>query len=358
MLVTWQQNPLTPFAKSFWKLVKPTQTTVNLFPSLGCHSRTKCINWRRKANELYHSKILQTWTPWWHTHWQLMSYFFSHFCCIIPDTPCISRRATWKISSCLIPSSSSTPWDALWPLSSSHWRSGKKMNGRSCEAAVGVEEKYIVDIWKRKDKETFYRNHEYLLQVMKELDLLCLPKVYDKKGNEVEQTAFFVPSMVKESPPVDLPTLKQISSGEALQMRFDFADILPPAVFNRVVCTSLTLWQVHNGQLYDGCVTLESGSQHVLVLQRQSLAMTVSLLHNKGPGNVDLNLCRAVQLYLSQTIQRILSSYQVVSDDESQDVFTITYKPDTFSQKIKESEDSVSTIWQRRLLIQLAQFTM
>ena len=139
MLVTWQKNPLTPFAKSFWKLVKPTKTTVNLYPSLGCHSRTKCINWRKKANESYHSKLLQTWTPWWQTHWQLTSYFFSHFCCIIPGTLCISRRASWKISSCLIPSSSSTPWDVLWPLSNSHLSSGRRTNGRSCEAVVELK---------------------------------------------------------------------------------------------------------------------------------------------------------------------------------------------------------------------------
>ena len=207
-----------------------------------------------------------------------------------------------------------------------------------------VEQSYIVNLWKRKSESLFYRYREYLLKVMKELDLLCFPKVYNKDGFEVQQTAVFVPSMVKESVPQGMSTLRRISVGEALQMRFEFADILPPAVYNRVVCTSLTLWQVHEGQLYDGSVTLESGSQHILVLQRESHAITVSLLHNKGPENVDLDLCSAVRLYLSQTIQRILSSYQVFPDDESQDVFAVTYKPDTFSQKLKERKTFVSII--------------
>ena len=204
-----------------------------------------------------------------------------------------------------------------------------------------VEEKYVVDIWRRKDKDTFYRHHEYLLQVMKELDLLCLPKVYDKKGNEVKQTHFFVPSMVKDSPPEDLPTLRRISHVDTLQMRCQFADILPPAVFNRVVCTGLTLWQVHEGQIYDGFVTLQSGSQHLLVFQRESQAIIVSFLHTSITDVVDLDLCRAVRMFLNQTIQRILSTYQI-SDDATDDMITETYKPEAFSKEMTATDGDVS----------------
>ena len=207
-----------------------------------------------------------------------------------------------------------------------------------------VDESNIVKLWKNKNEPTFYNHREYLLQVMRDLDLLCLPKVYDKNGQEIQQTSFFVPCMIKETPPKDLSTLARISSEEALQMRFEFADILPPAVYNRLVCTSLSLWQVHERQLYDGCVTLQSGSQHLLVIQRESQAIMVSFLHNKGSDSVDVDLCRAVRLYFTQTIQRILSTYQMGREDVTEDLLTITCRPQTFAKQLKERDEDVRQI--------------
>ena len=203
-----------------------------------------------------------------------------------------------------------------------------------------VEEAYIVKLWKKKSDPLFYRYHKYLLRVMKELDLICFPKVYNKDGCEVPQSSFFVPSMVKDDPPPSLSTLTKMSSEGSLQIRFEFADILPPAVYNRLVCSSLTLWQVHEGQLYDGFVTLESGSHHLLVFQRESQAITVSLLHI-DTDDVDLDLCRAVRLFLNQTIQRILSSYDVITDDQTHDVFKITFRPASVGRQIEERDEMV-----------------
>ena len=213
-----------------------------------------------------------------------------------------------------------------------------------------VEESYIVNLWKKKSESTFYRYREYLLEVMRELDLLCLPKVYDKDGFEIQQTSFFVPSMVKESPPKALQTLRRISSDEAVQIRFKFADILPPAVYNRLVCTSISLWQVHEGQLYDGFVTLQSGSKHLLIIQRESKAITVSFLHRNGSDSVDIELCRAVRLYFNQTIQRILSTYQMASNEMTDDLITITCRPQTFAKKLEERDEGVrQTLCKRKL---------
>ena len=220
----------------------------------------------------------------------------------------------------------------------------KKNEWERMRSSGRVEESYIIKLWKDKSETTFYVHREYLLQVMRELDLLCLPKVYDKAGYEIKQTAFFVPCMVKDSHPSNLSTLARISSGEALHMRFEFADILPPAVYNRLVCTSLSLWQVHEGQLYDGYTALQSGSRHLFVIQRESQAITVSFLHNNGPNNVDINLCRAVRLYFHQTIQRILSSYQMASDDVTDDLITITCKPQTFARQFDEGVEHVRHI--------------
>ena len=221
----------------------------------------------------------------------------------------------------------------------------KKDEWEIMQSSGRVEKQYIVNLWMKKKEQTFYRYREYLLEVMMKLDLLCLPKVYGNDGFEIQQTSFFVPSMVKESPPEDLQTLRRISLDEALQMRFQFADMLPPAVYNRLVCTSLSLWQVHEGQLYDGCVTLQSGSQHLLVIQRESHAITVSFLHSRGSDSVDIDLCRAVRLYFNQTIQRILSTYQLARDDVTEDLLTITCRPQTFAMKLTERDEEVMHIF-------------
>ena len=228
----------------------------------------------------------------------------------------------------------------------------KRVEWETMRSSGRIEERSIIDIWRKKDKTTLYCHREYLIQVMKELDLICLPKVYDKKGGEIKQTSFFIPSMVKDSPLERLPTATRIASKEALQMRFEFADILPPAVYNRLVCTSLSLWQVHRGQLYHGFVTLQSGSQHLLVIQRESQAITVSFLHDKGIDNVDIDLCRAVQLFFTQTIKRILSTYQIISDDGADDLLTVRYRPAVFSQQLSENNDDVSTFKPITILIQ------
>ena len=220
----------------------------------------------------------------------------------------------------------------------------KKNEWKIMRSSGRVEESYIVKLWKEKSETTFYDHRGYLLQVMWELDLLCLPKVYDKGGFEIQQTAFFVPCMVKDSHPFNLSTLARISSGEALQMRFEFADILPPAIYNRLVCTSLSLWQVHEGQLYDGYTALQSGSRHLFVIQRESQAITVSFLHSNGPSNVDINLCRAVRLYFHQTIQRILSTYQIASDDVTDDLITITCRPQNFARQFDEGIENVRQV--------------
>ena len=96
------------------------------------------------------------------------------------------------------------------------------------------------------------------------------------------------------------------------------------------------------GQLYDGCVTLQSGSfWHLLVIQRESQVITVSFLQGDVSENVDIDLCRAVQLFFNQTIQRILSTYQMASSDVTDDFLTITCRPHTLSRQLKEIDESV-----------------
>ena len=219
----------------------------------------------------------------------------------------------------------------------------KKSEWEIMRSSGRIEKSYILHLWKKNDP-AFYRNREYLLGVLMDLDIICLPKVCDKDGFEIHQTLFFVPSMVNGCPPSDLPTLLSISSGKALQMRFEFADILPPAVYNGLVCTSLSLWQVYEGQLYDGCVTLQSGSGHLLVMQRESHAVMISFLHKKGPEHVDVDICRAVRLFFNQTIQRILSTYQMSRDDVIDDLITITCRPHTFAILLKERDEQVRHI--------------
>ena len=209
-----------------------------------------------------------------------------------------------------------------------------------------VEESYIVKIMGRKKA----RQHSmtirgYLLQVMWELDLLCLPKVYDKgwiwnpadgilrpmhgQGFSSVQPVHVGENIFRRGPTNEIWVRRHPSTG-------DFTIDWYALVFRYGKSTKVSL--------YDGYTALQSGSRHLFVIQRESQAITVSFLHSNGPSNVDINLCRAVRLYFHQTIQRILSTYQIASDDVTDDLITITCRPQNFARQFDEGIENVRQV--------------
>ena len=55
-----------------------------------------------------------------------------------------------------------------------------------------VQEKYILQQWRSRNKESFHQFREYLLLVLEKLDILCRAKLYGRSGEDVNAEFFTV----------------------------------------------------------------------------------------------------------------------------------------------------------------------
>ena len=202
-----------------------------------------------------------------------------------------------------------------------------------------VEENYIKRVWRKRDKRVLFKHWEYLLLVMKKLDIITRPKIY-LEGSDVNVPVsfYYVPCMLQRQ-----PEARKDNEGDiTMSFRFREIDILPPAIYNRYVASCLALWQVEDGRLYDGMVALRSGPLHVVVIRREHGSITVSVRHKKDTSRVDLNLMRSLRQFTGQTLQRVISLYNTEQgDDES--FFKIGYNDNAISRGLGPDDEKART---------------
>ena len=202
-----------------------------------------------------------------------------------------------------------------------------------------VEKSYIRKIWKKRSKDVLAKHSEYLLLVMEKLDIIVRPKVYEE-GVNVDVSFVIVPCMLQQI----AQETEKIPQEEDIQMRFVFHEVLPPAIYNRFVASCLALWPVQD-RLYDGYAALRSGPHHLIVLTRESRSITVSVRKNSDATKIDTHLARSLQLYASQTIQRIVSLYSITNGQEENRLYTVEYNQIAASYGIGRDEDVVSILF-------------
>ena len=205
-----------------------------------------------------------------------------------------------------------------------------------------IEEGYIKEVWKKRDKNVLYTHWQYLLLVLRKLDIVTKPKVY-LKGFDVSVSFYYIPCMLQTR----LDGRETESSERYISMVFRFrdTDILPPAIYNRFVASCLALWEVENGRLYDGMVALRSGPFHILVIKRESGSINVSIKHKSDATKIDNNLVRSFEHFTGQTLQRIISLYNTTSQQETERFYTIEYNDFAISKGIGQDEGQVFQIY-------------
>ena len=199
-----------------------------------------------------------------------------------------------------------------------------------------VEEDYITRVWKKRDKSVLFKHWEYLILVLKKLDIITRPKIYlDGFDNNVPVSFYYVPCMLQRQ-----PEGRENKEGDiTMSFRFREIDILPPAIYNRYVASCLALWQVEGGELYDGMVALRSGPQHILVIRREPGRITVSVRHKTDAGKIDLNLVRSLRQFTGQTLQRVISLYNTDRKDEDESSFKIGYNDNAISRGLGPDDE-------------------
>ena len=198
-----------------------------------------------------------------------------------------------------------------------------------------VEKSYIRKVWRKRSKKVLHKHREYLMNVMEKLDIVVHPKVYDD-GFVVEVSFVLIPCMLQAQ-------AMEIATGQCegdIQFRLSFNDVMLPAVYNRLVASCLALWSVE-GQLYDGYAALRSGPQHILIIARESNSIALSIRNKDDPTKVDVYLARSLQLYVSQTIQRIMAIYGTAQGGDNQDLYQIEYNNTAISLGFGQDEGNV-----------------
>ena len=199
-----------------------------------------------------------------------------------------------------------------------------------------IDESYILTIWEKTSKDVLFEHREFLLLVLQRLDIIVKPKVYDS-GNEVSVGFYYAPCMLQGKVKDTETTVKQ----EDITIAYTFKDLLPPAVVHKVFAACLGLWPVVANCLYDGWALLRSGPNHSLLLRRESNSIVVSIQHRHNAAKTDANRVRSIKHFLVQTIQRIVSVYDVRLENNTDKIYKISYNRSATSLGIGVAEDKV-----------------
>ena len=208
----------------------------------------------------------------------------------------------------------------------------KKFEWTRMRSSGPVKEKYILQQWRSRDKESFHKFREYLLLVLEKLDILCRAKLYGRSGEDVKAEFFTVPCMVNSAKP-DSEILRQ----PTVCMLYTFPSIVPVAIYNRLVCACLSLWPVYDGHIYSGLVILKSGQFHCIVLQMKEGKILVSFLHLESLQKVDIYLCRTVRQFMNTALTDITETYASGKGP----LFKISYNQEAMSRHFGSNDTEV-----------------
>ena len=203
-----------------------------------------------------------------------------------------------------------------------------------------MDESYILEVWGKSSEELLYQQREYLLQVLQRLDIIAKPKVYDE-GVDLPVGFYYVPCMLKAKLRERESHITEIKDGD-ITLSFRFKDLLPPAVVHKVFASCLGLWRVEANCLYDGWAALASGPRHIILLQRESCCLSISIRHRQDFKKIDINLVRSMKHFLVQTIQRIVSFYDATLEKDPGKIYEIEYNQSALSRGIAVDEDKVN----------------
>ncbi|KAK3105708.1 hypothetical protein FSP39_003934 [Pinctada imbricata] len=204
-----------------------------------------------------------------------------------------------------------------------------------------VQKLHILKMWKEKGKQGVSQHSELLLAVMQRLDLICEPMIFNK-GRRVSPEFYLVPCMMNASIP-KVP-IEQLQQKSRLIITFSSETILPPAIFNRLVCSCLSFWEIFESHFYNGLVVLKSGRFHVMQMKRDIKQIEVIFANMDVTKRPDVQWCLAVKLFLKATIEQIIAVYSnsldspITCDSSAVDALVDAKKDEIREPRTKHAE--------------------
>lgn len=143
-----------------------------------------------------------------------------------------------------------------------------------------LKQKDIGKIWK--DNKKVLQHKDYLLPLLEHLDVIAVPRNYDKKGTYVKPEFYYVPSLVKKN---DDTNYFQNCNSRVLGLSFRFqSKILPPVIGYRLIASCVDMFEIQNckGQilLFSGVVVLKVKSGLDIAVFLRPARVDMFLIHH------------------------------------------------------------------------------
>ncbi|KAK3104584.1 hypothetical protein FSP39_005615 [Pinctada imbricata] len=184
-------------------------------------------------------------------------------------------------------------------------RPWKKWQFNQMRRSGRIKISHVHGMLKEKCGSNISEHSEHLLGIIEQHYLVCQPMSYNK-GSKVSPDFYLVPCIMS----ADMPLAPlELNRESGLIITFSSERTLPPAIFNRLVCSCLSLWEIFDHHFYNGLVVVRSGKFHPMEMKREIRQIVVTLSHTESTKRPDAEWCLAIKLFLTATIEKIVAVY-------------------------------------------------
>ncbi|XP_076070793.1 uncharacterized protein LOC143042396 [Mytilus galloprovincialis] len=187
-----------------------------------------------------------------------------------------------------------------------------------------VSKQAIQEVWKRKKYVKFYKDKDYLLNVMTHLDILVEPKRYDSNRTRKPADFYYVASMVRgndDSGYLYSTGITQRNIAIAFQST---SLMIPPALSFRFISYCLSVWAVKtygeaNADMLfhrSGVFTIDPSLDMYILCEDDKI--TVRLVHARTNALIMRDLASSINECLTSALEKISQLYIRTSSDQSQ----------------------------------------
>ncbi|XP_052079119.1 uncharacterized protein LOC127717491 [Mytilus californianus] len=186
-----------------------------------------------------------------------------------------------------------------------------------------VSKQAIQKVWKRKKYAKFYKDKEYLLDVMNHLDILVEPKRYDSKRMRVLADFYYVASMVRANDDTGYLYSSGITQRNIAIAFISTSMMIPPALSFRFISYCLSVWAVktygeaNTDMLFhrSGVFTIDPSLDMYILCEDDKII--VRLVHARTNALIMRDLASSINECLTSALEKISQLYIRTSSDQS-----------------------------------------
>ncbi|CAG2252824.1 unnamed protein product [Mytilus edulis] len=181
----------------------------------------------------------------------------------------------------------------------------------------------IQEVWKRKKYEKFYKDMDYLLNVMTHLDILVELKRYDSNRNRISADFYYVASMVRGNDDSGYLHSAGIEKRN-IALAFQSSSLMiPPALSFRFISFCLSVWAVKTygeaniDMLFHRSAVFTIDPSLDMYILCEDDKITVRLIHARTNALIMRDLASSINECLTSALEKISQLYIRTSSGQS-----------------------------------------